>query len=595
MKIKSLTLKNFKGIGDIPQKIDFAPITLLFGPNSAGKSTILHALLYLDEILNRKNCNSETTYLGGESIDLGGFQSLVNGRDLNKSIELTVETNLGEFDLPDYLSNFERDHLSQAGYPEIHEFYPSLTTAKMFVQIKWSNSRKKAYVSRYESYLENELIASIISNPDKNNAQLERLEMGYFAFSNQSPDYEDIPAINELINELADERWSSSHEKFEFKYRTYQNEKIEDMRKLLQDDENKNLPILEGLKHELKYRSTSAAKKFKLVVQSLLNEIYLLRSLQANIKYVPLVDQEEAIPNLDAGIKFPDEYWIEDQEDPSFVVKQKFIESVINSAVTGPVKAVANWIDEMKYIGPIRQTPPRNFIPSSHNKSQDWGSGMAAWDIVSDIDHDLVQKINYWMGKERLNIGYQLKIKNYIEAEVKNGIANTEHYSSHRDKTNKKVLLVKNNSNIEVLPADVGTGISQSFPVIALSCLNKSGLAAIEQPELHIHPKLQVELADLFIDSISNSSSIYLIETHSEHMLLRLLKRVREVSGKRKESDASELLDLTTFSNSDLSIVYVQNDTEGSQFINIGVTEDGDFFDDWPDGFFDERDGELFF
>jgi hypothetical protein len=595
MKIKSLTLKNFKGIGDIPQKIDFAPITLLFGPNSAGKSTILHALLYLDEIISRDNCNSETTFLGGESIDLGGFQSLVNGRDLNKSIELTIEFDLGEFDLSDYLSNFEREHLSQAGYPEVHEFYPSLTSAKIFVQIRWSHSRKKAYVSRYESFLDDVLIASIISSPEKNNAQLEKLEMGYFAFYNQSPDYEDIPAVNELINELADDRWSSNQQKIDIHARPYQSYLIEEMRELLRDEKIVNLNMLKAMEYELNFRSTGSAKRFNSTIKSTLNRMLVDKSLQANIEYVPLIGQKEAIPNLDSGIKFPDEYWVENQEVPDFVVKQKFIESVINSAVTGPVKAIANWIDEMKYIGPIRQTPPRNFIPSSHNKSRDWGTGIAAWDIVSDIDHDLVQKINYWMGKERLNIGYQLKIKTYIEAEVKNGVVNTEHYSSHRDKPHKKVLLVKNNSNIEVLPADVGTGISQSFPVIALSCLNKKGLVAIEQPELHIHPKLQVELADLFVDSISSSSSMYLIETHSEHMLLRLLKRVREVSEQRKNSNLSEFFDLTHFTNSDLSIVYVQNDSEGSQFINLGVTEDGDFFDDWPDGFFDERDGELFF
>ena len=48
MIIKALTLENFKGIAE-PVRIEFKPITLLFGPNSAGKSTVLQALVYARE------------------------------------------------------------------------------------------------------------------------------------------------------------------------------------------------------------------------------------------------------------------------------------------------------------------------------------------------------------------------------------------------------------------------------------------------------------------------------------------------------------------------------------------------------------------
>ncbi|MFV2058644.1 MAG: AAA family ATPase, partial [Thiohalomonadales bacterium] len=57
MHLKSLSLRNFKSFGDTPQFIDFKPITLLFGPNSAGKSSVVQALLYLYEVLERNNCD----------------------------------------------------------------------------------------------------------------------------------------------------------------------------------------------------------------------------------------------------------------------------------------------------------------------------------------------------------------------------------------------------------------------------------------------------------------------------------------------------------------------------------------------------------
>jgi len=56
-------------------------------------------------------------------------------------------------------------------------------------------------------------------------------------------------------------------------------------------------------------------------------------------------------------------------------------------------------------------------------------------------------------------------------------------------------------------------GISQIFPVLVLSILQKQGLVAIEQPELHIHPKLQVELADVFVRYAKESNALFLLET----------------------------------------------------------------------------------
>lgn len=73
MIIKALTLENFKGIAE-PVRIEFKPITLLFGPNSAGKSTVLQALVYTREILERHNLDPDRTLLGGEWMDLGGVR-----------------------------------------------------------------------------------------------------------------------------------------------------------------------------------------------------------------------------------------------------------------------------------------------------------------------------------------------------------------------------------------------------------------------------------------------------------------------------------------------------------------------------------------
>ena len=76
MKPKFLKLRNFKSIGSEAQVIELAPITLLFGPNSAGKSTVLQSLIYLREVLISGNYDPDKTTLGGEWLDLGGFRNL---------------------------------------------------------------------------------------------------------------------------------------------------------------------------------------------------------------------------------------------------------------------------------------------------------------------------------------------------------------------------------------------------------------------------------------------------------------------------------------------------------------------------------------
>jgi len=137
-------------------------------------------------------------------------------------------------------------------------------------------------------------------------------------------------------------------------------------------------------------------------------------------------------------------------------------------------------------------------------------------------------------------------------------------------------------------PQDIGIGISQVLPVIVGAIINKSSILAIEQPELHIHTKMQVELGDLFIEQINKQKNrIFLIETHSEHLMLRLLKRIRQTT-KPNSEDKNKLL------QPDQLAIYFFESNEGVGSVKkIRVDERGKFIDRWPQGFFDERFGEI--
>lgn len=88
MPITNITIENFKGIST-KTEIPIRPITLLFGANSAGKSTILQALLYMRELLEGANPNADHLGTGGQSLDLGGFCEFVHNRKTTRGLMTT--------------------------------------------------------------------------------------------------------------------------------------------------------------------------------------------------------------------------------------------------------------------------------------------------------------------------------------------------------------------------------------------------------------------------------------------------------------------------------------------------------------------------
>ena len=97
--ITDLWIENFKGIGKC-QHIPLRPITLLFGRNSAGKSTVLHALLYLREIICNQNIDPAKSLAGSQSVNLGGIDNLRHsGPDCGVTSDVTIGCKIA-FSLP---------------------------------------------------------------------------------------------------------------------------------------------------------------------------------------------------------------------------------------------------------------------------------------------------------------------------------------------------------------------------------------------------------------------------------------------------------------------------------------------------------------
>jgi hypothetical protein len=149
-------------------------------------------------------------------------------------------------------------------------------------------------------------------------------------------------------------------------------------------------------------------------------------------------------------------------------------------------------------------------------------------------------------------------------------------------------ILLRDGENRKLDLQDVGSGIPFVLPVLYAAV--SGSLSRTQQPELHLHPALQSDLADVFLSEVvKNKDKTFVVETHSEHLLLRLLRRIRDTE---KSAPSSLELPLTP---KGIAIYYFDPQVEGTTFVvKQAVTPLGDFYNDWPRGFFSERDGDLF-
>ena len=100
-------------------------------------------------------------------------------------------------------------------------------------------------------------------------------------------------------------------------------------------------------------------------------------------------------------------------------------------------------------------------------------------------------------------------------------------------------LQVKARSGTPANIMDVGYGVSQSLPILVDIHGHKNSLFLLQQPEVHLHPRAQAELATVFAESVRQSDNSFLIETHSDYIVDRIRILVRQ--GKIAADDVSIL------------------------------------------------------
>lgn len=544
--IKAVTLKNFKGFSD-EVRIELRPITLLFGANSAGKSSVLQALQYMREILERQNVNADRTLQGGKAVDLGGFMNLVHGRDAKNQIEIEVEMELGDESIPELVPEpFEdwQTHDSDvwAFFNTLQDIRRRVVSVSVRLIVAWSEQREVPVVVGYQIGANGEWCVKFESTADGRDTRMRiNRDNPIFMVERELEDLIDLEALDEWVDA-------------------------------------RDLPST-GDVDQVEGSTQKGAKRLVSVVGDLFfaaKEAGLVRPGDGLRSWLSQLNG--ALPKLDQLLAIP----APGAQGAENVYVAREFTAFLSWLTVGPAVLLRDQLRKMRYVGPLRRIPPRGFEVSLTKSDSAWSDGMAAWETLVTGSQDLVDRVSDWMqSPAKLGTGYAVTRKAFQEFDPNHPVPQPI------GPIRKRAQLV-DGAGLALHPQDVGVGISQVLPVVVAAQDESASVVCIEQPELHIHPSVQVGLGDLFIDGAVNHGLSFLIETHSEHLVMRLQRRLREAASGEAPDAAPGI------SPSLVSMIYLGRSESGAVHLTpIGLTDQGKFDAPWPDGFFPERTVEV--
>jgi AAA15 family ATPase/GTPase len=561
--IKNICLGNFRSFENI-QDIPIKPITLVYGANSVGKSSILKALLLMKQSLeDATNLNSNLA-TKGHFVDVGNYKDFINKQDLTKDFSFKFDFDISstnkknKFVRPFY---YRYNRIKNINYLSIEYVYSY-------------NNVKNGVLSEIKLYLNNSTEPFLKFKKSSKKIEQQNFRKIRIRSLQTLKNESDLTSIFVLdyINWESDyfqDFWKSAEEKIK-KHKII--DKVKDnivsvknkIKKHKQKDSNqKDLfgDNLDNLNKKLKiyieideFLSDNAECKNKF--KNIFNKYYETNLfLFVNLLFF---DEYNSSEN-EAGILNTlfrtrlSHFYYENEIDLNLNLNQEISDMLYISC-----RLMQQYLTNMKYLGALRDNPERYYLSNPGTKNYVGKSGKNTIDIIA---HNITFKNKINKQLEALNIGYTL---------VPRKIPNEDIYL---------FLLKEKDSGITVSLNDIGFGVSQILPILVQSMLSKNETIIIEQPEIHIHPKLQAELGTLFAECIKEPyNNNFIIETHSENIILRLQKLIR------KKIITSE----------DVSVIYVDKDITGATCLNLRLDESGNFIDKWPNGFFEESFEEIF-
>lgn len=238
------------------------------------------------------------------------------------------------------------------------------------------------------------------------------------------------------------------------------------------------------------------------------------------------------------------------------------------------VLAFEQLMSSIYYLGPLREYPSRSYLWAGERPT---GVGSRGELAISALLASRQQGKAIQPQKEKRK--RRKTLEEYVAEWLKKlGIIHGFRLTSIAPNRKEYEVRVKTHPDShEVLITDVGFGVSQVLPVIVLCFYAPEGSTIIlEQPEIHLHPSIQAGLADVFIDAIKTRGVQIILESHSEHLLVRLQRRIAE-----------ELID-----SNDVKLFFAKN-VGGSSTLSLLDLDIFGEIKNWPENFFGDSMKDL--
>jgi predicted ATPase len=464
--IKTLQLHNFKAFQDTGE-IEIKPITVLAGPNSGGKSSILQSLLLLKQTLETE-APDIVLNLDGRFLQFSGFDELTFAKPQLELCEVG------------YKIAFETDM--------IPEDFGDIKSIPVQSELELSFRYREVEAGKRRVVLDRFNMVSPVHPVKKSGPRLT------IAFHDIAKEYH-----IELVGDLIEEKLESHKLSLKMAVRHF-------------------LPTMPSSSYLLLDLKPEKGGEYRSTLMMLELEFF-----------APLRDLEEELK------------------------------------------------DHLKYIGPLREEPRRAYLHSGSPSSEIGQRGEYAAQILW-LEKDA--KVQYLPGL------YQEPKETTLLDAVGHAFESLEITQPIDVKSQESIVyqilfgLMGPEGAKQVTIADVGFGVSQLLPVVLIGVRSEaSSLLLFEQPEIHLHPKLQANLADFFLRMALLGKRI-VVETHSDHFINRLRRRIAE-------DPTDELRDK-------VNILFVRppHDGQGATIEAMKVDRYG-IIENWPPDFLPESADEA--
>lgn len=608
---------NFKSIRE-ETELDLGPLTIFAGANSSGKSTFIQSILLVAQTLAHK-VGSRSVVLNGALTSLGQFDDLKSNG--SESDQITIQCTCKP--LPDYVGALprrsaftppgaiyygSRSNLLQEIACEISfDADPSSTERDLFqiqprlfatqltcVSRDEDNIDQKASIGiRHSNKAISEItgVSTVSEIDDQFRASLAyQVDIDDVSIAEVREDFKSARPIGSMLRHFLPERIIYAIDKIQ--------EDANAIACALQDNSRRTT----GLQRNIRSREILLSKKIIDIIRDVLidtpeidtvfNDAYQQETLfGSDSETMSFRDWDERIRKLSRDERLLIQQTLRDCEDLSERIYRAMntpdiSESEKHSFVPArPPRLVAEaswYLDNffatsLKYLGPLRDAP-KPLYPLAP-AADPYDVGLRGEHTAAILDLHKNKQIKYIPSANFKSPVIDRKtVTRTLEAAVIDwlqylGVASSVN-SQDKGKLGHELKVSLGNSDCTHDLTHVGVGVSQVLPILVMCLLaNTDSTMVFEQPELHLHPKVQTLLGDFFL-SMALCNKQCIVETHSEYFIDRLRFRIAAASPE------NEL-------NSKTKIYFVEKPSNASSFREVVINEYG-AISEWPDGFFDQ-------